>query len=198
MSAHIRPSRCRTAAVPLIVSGPDIPGHAVVSQLASHVDLFPTVIDCVGARLMETDADLPGRSLLDAIRRPDTSRIAFAEYHGHGSKAAQFMVRDGNLKLIYHVGMPPQLFDLSNDPDETHDLVEEDRDDRRTQALERKLRAICDPEEVDARAKGDQRRTAEQLGGPDKLKNEEFILFTPPPGVSSEEAWASGAKRITE
>src|SRR5258707_12790873 len=108
MSAHIRPSRCRTAAVPLIVSGPDIPGHAVVSQLASHVDLFPTVIECVGARLMETDADLPGRSLLDAIRRPDTSRIAFAEYHGHGSKAGKIIVRAGTPKLFNNVGMPPR------------------------------------------------------------------------------------------
>jgi choline-sulfatase len=156
------------------------------------VDLFPTIIEGAGARLMEADAGLLGGSLFDAIHRQDTSRLAFAEYHGHGSKAGQFMLRDGNLKLIYHVGMLPQLFDLSNDRDEMQDLVEEDRDEGHAQSLECKLRAICDPENVDARAKADQRRTAEEWGGPDKLKNEEFILFTPPPGVSSEEAWAPG------
>jgi choline-sulfatase len=180
------------AAVPLVVSGPDIPKNSVVSQLVSHVDLYPTIIEGAGARLMEADAGLLGGSLFDAIHRQDASRVAFAEYHGHGSKAGQFMLRDGNLKLIYHVGMPPQLFDLLNDPNETHDLVEENCDDGHAQSLERQLRAICDPEEVDARAKADQRRLAEHWGGPDKLKNEEFILFTPPPGVSSEEAWAPG------
>jgi hypothetical protein len=33
----------------------------------------------------------------------------FAEYHAQASKAGQFMLRDGDLKLIYHVGMPQQL-----------------------------------------------------------------------------------------
>jgi arylsulfatase A-like enzyme len=80
------------AAVPLVISGPDIPGNGVVSQLVSHVDLFPTIIEGAGARLTEADAGLLGQSLFDAIRRQDTSRIAFAEYHGHGSKAGQFMV----------------------------------------------------------------------------------------------------------
>jgi hypothetical protein len=31
---------------------------------------------------------------------------------------------------------------------------------------------------------------AEQWGGPDKLRGEVNILFTPPPGVSPEAAWA--------
>ena len=101
------------------------------------------------------------------------------------------MLRDGHIKLIYHVGMPPQLFDLSGDPDEMHDLIEEGRDEGRAESLERKLRTICNPEEVDARAKSDQRRMAELWGGPEQLKNEDFILFTPPPGVSKEEAWGT-------
>ncbi len=100
------------------------------------------------------------------------------------------MLRDGDLKLVYHVGMPPQLFDLTADPDEAHDLVEEKRDSGKAQALETRLRTICDPEAVDARAKADQRKMAEYWGGADKLLNAEQIIFTPPPGVSSAEAWA--------
>jgi choline-sulfatase len=179
------------AAVPLIISGPGIPENRFVSQLTSHVDLFPTIIEGAGAWLTEADGDLRGASLFDAICQQNPSRPAFAEYHGHGSKAGQFMLRDGHIKLIYHVGMPPQLFDLSDDPNEMHDLIEEDTDNGRAQLLERKLRTICNPEEVDARAKADQRRMAELWGGPEQLKNEDFILFTPPPGVSKGEAWGT-------
>ena len=91
--------------------------------------------------------------------------------------------------------MPPQLFDLASDPEEAHDLVEEKRDAGRAQQLEAKLRTICDPEEVDARAKADQRRMADFWGGPDKLRGAEQILFTPPPGVSSADAWAISKRR---
>src|SRR4029077_14657239 len=101
------------------------------------------------------------RSLFDTIDRREPSRVAFAEYHAQSSKAGQFMLRDGDLKFVYHVGMPAQLFDLSRDPDEIHDLVEEGCGGGNTRALETKLRTICDPEEVDARAKLDQRLMAD-------------------------------------
>ena len=104
------------------------------------------------------------------------------------------MLRDGNLKLVYHVGMPAQLFDLGNDPDEKHDLVAEGREGGRTRELEAKLRAICDPEAVDARAKADQRRAVEAWGGREKLLAEDNILFSPPPGVSKEDAWRIPAR----
>ncbi len=64
-------------------------------------------------------------------------------------------------------------------------------DGDRAKKLEVKLRAICDPEEVDRRAKADQRKMAEFWGGPDKLRGADQILFTPPPGVSKEDAWAA-------
>jgi len=121
----------------------------------------------------------------------ESQRPAFAEYHAQGSKAGQFMLREGDLKLVYHVGMPPQLFDLAADPEEAHDLIEESLDRGRVKLLEIKLRAICDPEEVDRRAKADQRKMAEFWGGPDKLRGADQILFTPPPGVSKEDAWAA-------
>jgi len=178
--------------VPLILCGPGIPENQVTDTLVSHVDLFPTVIDAAGARMLPADAELRGRSLFDTIDRREPSRVAFAEYHAQSSKAGQFMLRDGDLKLVYHVGMPPQLFDLSRDPDEIHDLVEEGCGGGNTRALETKLRTICDPEEVDARAKLDQRLMADYWGGRAKLQGEEIILFTPPPGVSSQDAWASG------
>ena len=60
------------------------------------------------------------------------------------------MIRQGDWKLIHHLGAPHQLFNLSTDPDElenrykTHPEV--------AQGLEAELRKICSPEEEDARA----------------------------------------------
>ena len=179
--------------VPLIVAGAGVPQGRVSRQLVSHVDLFPTFVEGAGATHTNEDSDLPGVSLWPAIGgRDDLARPVFAEYHAQGSRAGAFMLREGDLKLVYHVGMPAQLFDLAADPDEAHDLVEEKRGGGRAAALEAKLRAICDPEAVDARAKADQRRMAEAWGGPDRLKNEVNIIFTPPPGVSQEDAWRIG------
>jgi hypothetical protein len=61
-------------------------------------------------------------------------------------------------------------------------------------AFEAKLRGICDPEEIDRRAKAGQRRLAEAWGGPDKLRGEETPIFSPPPGVSKEDAWRIPAR----
>ncbi|HYC48018.1 MAG TPA: sulfatase-like hydrolase/transferase [Burkholderiales bacterium] len=176
--------------VPLIAAGTGIPEGTVVRQLASHVDLFPTFVESVGARMTAPDSDLPGISLWPAIGgREDLTRPVFAEYHAQGSRAGAFMLRQGDWKLVYHVGMPAQLFNLRADPDETRDLVEADEERERAKELEAKLRTMCDPEAIDARAKADQRRMAEAWGGPDKLRDEVNIIFTPPPGVSKEDAW---------
>jgi choline-sulfatase len=103
------------------------------------------------------------------------------------------MLRQGDHKLVYHVGMPSQLFDLAADPDETRDLAESPAGQARISALEQELRKVCDPEAVDARAKADQRRMAEFWGGPEKLRQAVNIIFTPPPGVSKEDAWKISA-----
>jgi choline-sulfatase len=177
--------------VPLVMAGPEVPAGRVVQQPASHVDLFPTFIEGAGLAAAPADRALPGTSLFPVMAgHEDPARPVFAEFHAQGSKSGGFMLRERNLKLVYHVGMPPQLFDLAADPDEAHDLVEEGRAGDRVAALEKKLRAVCDPEAVDARAKADQRKMAEFWGGPEKLGGEVNMLFTPPPGVTKEEAWA--------
>lgn len=174
--------------VPLIVSGPGVPAGKVSRQIVSHVDLFPTLLEAAGARLSQSDASLKGVSLWPALTGAGTPRVGFAEYHAQASRAAAYVLRDGSMKLIYHVGMPAQLFDLAHDPDELNDLaaVQPAVVARLTQAL----RAICDPEAVDARAKADQRKWVEYWGGRDAVAGSSQILFTPPPGVSKEEAWA--------
>jgi choline-sulfatase len=176
--------------VPLLLSGPEFPRGRVSDQVVSHVDLFPTLLDGAGAARLREDNDLPGTSLWPAATGHDAARPGFAEYHAQGSKAGAFSVRDGKMKLIYHVGMPAQLFDLASDPDECRDLAGDSRHAATVARLETRLRAILDPEAVDARAKADQRAMIERWGGVEKVKAADVILFTPPPGVSKEEAWS--------
>ena len=174
--------------VPLLISGPGVPQGKVSRQIVSHVDLFPTLIEGAGAALAPEDAALKGVSLWPAVSGTDQSRVGFAEYHAQASRAAAYALRDDDKKLIYHVDMPPQLFDLACDPDELHDIAAAQPDT--VKALEHQLRTICDPESTDARAKADQRRWVEHWGGRDAVTGSSQILFTPPPGVSKEEAWA--------
>jgi choline-sulfatase len=172
--------------VPLLISGPDVPAGRVVNQIASHVDLFPTIVAGAGAELADEDASLPGASLWPAIEGREAERTAFAEYHAVGSKTGVFMLREGADKLVYYVEMPPQLFDLAADPDEAHDLVQERTGLERAKALEAKLRMICDPEAVDAQAKASQRAWAERWGGREAVAAEGFLVYTPPPGHAAE------------
>ena len=174
--------------VPLLLSGPGVAQGKVSRQIVSHADLFPTLVEGAGAALTDADRDLQGVSLWPAANGNDATCTGFAEYHAQGSKAAAYLLREGAMKLIYHVGMPAQLFDLERDPHELHDLTAVEP--AIAQALEKKLRGICDPEAVDARAKADQRKWVEFWGGRDKVAGTSQILFTPPPGVSKEDAWA--------
>ena len=60
-----------------------------------------------------------------AVRTPIWDDLAFSEYcddlFGPPGGCYQRMVRRGDWKLIYYHGEPSQLFNLAEDPDETHD-----------------------------------------------------------------------------
>jgi choline-sulfatase len=115
----------------------------------------------------------------------ETPRVGFAEFHASASRAGGFLWRDGADKLIYHVGMASQLYDLEADPIEAHDRVAEGTADGRDRDLESALRAFVDPEAVDARAKADQRAQAERHGGTEAIAKQGTIVYTPPPGQSA-------------
>ena len=173
--------------VPLLVSGPGVPVGKTVDEIASHIDLFPTIAEALGAKLSTEDESLPGRSLWPAImgERQDGYH-AFAEFHAMGALNAGFSLREGNHKLIYHVGMPRQLFDVTADPLEEHDLLLSAPDHPLADALEAKLRTIVDPEAVDAKAKSDQLAHAEALGGLEAVRNAGVFSVSPIPGKAAQ------------
>lgn len=171
----------RSVGVPLMLSGSGVPVGAAVRQLVSHVDLFPTIVESVGAKLAPEDEDLPGASLWPAINGEESTRPGFAEYHADGTASGVFMLREQDMKLVHYVGMAPQLFDLAADPDETVDLADDPSHGATLERLTRALVAICDPDDVDRCAKADQQILLELWGGREKVAGELQFGFTPVP-----------------
>jgi choline-sulfatase len=171
------------AGVPLIIAGPDIPRGVVVDVPTSHVDCYPFIMQAVGRDTPDMVDAHPGVSLFDLARGANPERTVLSEYHGMGSTTGAFMIRHHRYKYIYYVGYPPQLFDLAADPEELNDLAGDQRYAKTLAECDRQLRGVCDPDDVDARAKRRQAELLEQNGGREAVIRRGDLGFTPAPGV---------------
>jgi choline-sulfatase len=169
--------------VPLILAGPDIPAGKVVDDEVSLLDIFPTVLECMGAAPKPEDAGLPGISLLEWAKEDKLPmhRPMFAEYHNVGSDHASFMIRQGDYKLIYYVNDEPQMFNLKEDPDELRDLAHDPAYADILKKLKGLLREVCDPEKVDTQAKREQTEMMNQYGGKEAVLKESPVSYSPVP-----------------
>lgn len=169
-------------AVPLILSGADVPSGKVVTTNASLIDGFPTIVEAVGAETAPDDTDLPGVSLWQLAQEDDRDRTVFSEYHTIFATNARYMLRDKRFKYVHYVDYPPQLFDLIADPDERHDLAGDPSFADTVVKFERELRQMLDPEAIDQEAKADQQRRLDAAGGAEAVKAAgNKIPFTPAP-----------------
>ncbi len=113
-----------TMQVPLVFWGGSRLGNGVhVSAPVSLVDIMPTVLSLLG---IQAPDDLDG---VDLTKPPAADRPIYIEtfqaFADHGW-ASLLGVRTGSTKYIY--GPEPELYDLSNDPFEKRDVVD-DRSD---------------------------------------------------------------------
>lgn len=169
--------------VPLIMAGPEVPAGRVCDTPVSLVDCYPTILEAVGeGGIARADAsDRPGRPLLAIAEGAERGRAVFSEYHAVSSRTGHFMVRDGRHKLVHYPGYRPQLFDLSADPEELRDLGDDPAGAEARRTMEAKLRAICDPDEVDRRAKADQGAKIAAFGGKEEIRKRKWGGYSPPP-----------------
>lgn len=150
--------------VPMVLRGPGVT-TGTKSTCVSLIDVYPTILSAMGVEGIPGPAR-PGRSLLDiAAEADDPSRLVLSEYHAFGAPSGGFMVRDGRWKYCHYVGMPPELFDLRNDPEELHDLAMDPAHADTLFAMRRRLHEVCDPIAVDRLAKADQAALIEKFGG---------------------------------
>lgn len=101
--------------VPLLLLGAGIDGPVTVGGLRKTSDLLPTVAEILGFRVLGDRVS--GRSLLST----DGHRtLFFSCWYARQCMA----LREGSRKTIYHYGHgSPEVFDLSSDPLELHDLA---------------------------------------------------------------------------
>ena len=147
-----------SAHVPLIVRGPDVQKGVDIDSPVSLVDLYPTFMDMAGVDYADFAdrpgyaASLDGESLLPQLQGGDREQDwAMCEYHGDRVCTGTFMLRQGDWKLIRHVGFDSELYNLAEDPGEATDLGTTDTET--VSRLEETLDRHFDVEGIDQRAK---------------------------------------------
>ena len=170
-----------SAGIPMILAGPGVPAGRVCDTPVTLADVFPTVIDAVGARPHPDDRALPGRSLLAIANGETPQRTVLSEYHAAGAMTGAYMIRHGRYKYIHYAGLPPMLFDLERDPQETHDLGRDPAAAGIVRECEAALRAVVDPDAVDRLAKGDQAAKIAAFGGKEAILKRGTFRYSPPP-----------------
>ena len=174
-----------SAGIPLIMAGPNVPRGCLCPTPVTLADGFPTFIHALGARPHPDDQDLPGHSLIDIARGLVPRRTILSEYHAAAAICGSFMIRHGKWKYVHYVGLPPMLFDLEVDPYERKDLGRDAGHEAVIRECEAALRAVVDPEAVDACARADQRAMIEKHGGKDAILKRGTFRYSPPPGAQA-------------
>jgi choline-sulfatase len=175
-----------SAGVPLIIAGAEVERGRLVATPVSHIDCAPSILEAVGAPPRVGGRSLPGASLFAIANGATPVRPVVSEYHAIGSTAGTYMLRFGRYKYCHYVGSRPQLFDLEADPEELVGLAP---DPRHAPALAEgwhRLRAVLDPEGVDARAKARQADLLARFGGREAALARGDLGFTPAPGTPAE------------
>lgn len=148
--------------IPMILRGEGVVAGKVQLAATSQVDVYQTVLDAVGVPRALGTASPRARSLFDA---PDDARVTLSEYHTVGARSGVFMVRDRRVKYVHPVGLPAQLFDLEQDPEERQNLATQPSHATLAERWHQTLLGFCDPQEVDLRAKERQRQLIQLHGG---------------------------------
>ncbi|MEM7462470.1 MAG: sulfatase-like hydrolase/transferase [Pseudomonadota bacterium] len=171
-----------SAHIPLILAGDGIPTDAVCDTPVSLVDFYPTVLEVTGLSDGSSDVNPDARSLMQVASEPyDPERAVFGEYHGAGAVNGVFMLRLGPWKYIHYANMPPQLFNLEEDPEELDDLAESPDHSGVLIEFENALMALLDPVAVDAQIKVIQHEILERHGGVEAILDRGSMGASPTP-----------------
>ena len=118
--------------VPLLVRGPGIQAGSLPAQFVSNVDLAPTFLELAG---LPIPPSMQGRSIVPLLRGeaptgwPTTLYYRYYHDPGHHETAAHLGVRTATHKLIHYWKKNAyELFDLTQDPGEQHNLLHDDAD----------------------------------------------------------------------
>lgn len=144
----------KSARIPLLIEGDDIPGDMRRKDPVSIVDLVPTLCGMAGI------AAPPCQDGVDVLSEQiDPNRAVISEVYGIFGAPGKFpevehlnslsrMVRKGKYKYITRKGMEEwdMLFDLENDPNEKKNIIRENP--KIAEELKKELEPLPDPDKV--------------------------------------------------
>ncbi len=99
--------------IPLLVRFPGGARAGATGALASHLDIFPTVLNALG---IDPGPTL-GTSLISSD--PPEGRVAISSLHAIGAAGRLESFSDGRWRMLLGGGSPPRLYDLATDPAES-------------------------------------------------------------------------------
>ena len=143
--------------IPLIVHAPGRFAARRVGASASLVDLLPTLCELAGGA-PDYATPICGRSLVPTLRGAGGTDEVIGEYLGEGAIAPVVMIRRGSYKFVHSPVDPDQLYDLSADPLERHNLAAEPAQASMVRALRSEVAERWDLAAVHADVLSSQRR----------------------------------------
>ena len=114
--------------VGLIVKDPRQKKRGTVTELASLLDLYPTILEYAGAK--SGAKKVHGRSLRPLVEGRETAwrDSVFVEFFGLGNLATNMVTcRHGQMKYGWTCSNKDELYDLENDPYEMDNLIDNPR-----------------------------------------------------------------------
>lgn len=148
--------------IPLIISGPGIPGNMTIDTPVSHLDLTATILDFAG---MSIPSKFRGHSLLPMIMGKTNTHpgIAYSECHSEGNCTGSFMIRRGDWKYIHFTWYDDLLFNLADDPGEFHNLIDNPSAVHIRDELRDILHSLVNPEAVTLQAFHTQKKMLDDM-----------------------------------
>ena len=149
--------------VTLIISGAGFQPGRRIDTPVMHVDLFPTLMDLAGLPVPE---GLRGHSLLPMSEGGQGSHpgIAYSECHAEGTCSGSFVIRKGKWKYIYYSYYEDLIFNMEEDPEEMHNLIDTEAGQKASRELHEILISLVgDPDVLTERAFARQEKMLEDL-----------------------------------
>lgn len=146
--------------VPLFIYAPWIGGQRV-SEGVSLVDLLPTFCSFANIELTADCVEqLEGMDLCKLIDKgdPEPGRSVYVEYLAESTSAPIFVIRKGRYKFIHSIADGCRLYDLTNDPDELVNLIEDQAHQDTVTGFRTEAQAKWDGQELGCRIRLSQKR----------------------------------------
>lgn len=133
------------------------PGHikpgTVVDALTQNIDFAPTFLDMCGVEIPSDMQGVSFKKVVETGKTPSDWRKSlyyhYYEYPGFHSVRAHYGIKKGNLKLMHFYKEDKwEFFDLSKDPNELHNIYEENKNKAVVLDLKKELKELQKQYEV--------------------------------------------------